>query len=174
MRSIAKTRLEKTSNTMTPPRTSKEVKVKIFVKALEKGKILLTHPLINLLKMLKTKKKFLAKPHEKRSINHSQLRAMIQLADGVIRLTEVNARKMTIEEKEHKSLLKFQRQVAEKTQKQEKNMAELHSTNPNPFVHNQLSRSFISSSEFVPLMSSSASLFSPISRIGGLSNCFQP
>ena len=92
MRSIAKARLEKTSNTMTPPRTSKKVKVKIFVKALEKGKILLTHALINLLKMLKTKKKFLAKPHEKRSINHSQLQAMIQLADGVIRLTEVNAK----------------------------------------------------------------------------------
>ena len=99
---------------------------------------------------------------------------MIQLTDGVIRLTDVNARKMTVEEKERKSLLKFQGQVAEKMQKQEKNMAELHSTYPNPFVHNQLSNSFISSSEFVPLMSSSTSSFSPVSRIGGLSNRFQP
>ena len=109
MRSIAKTSLEKTSNKMTPPPTNKKVKVKIFVKALEKRKTLPIHALIKLLNMLENKKKFIAKPHEIRSVDHSQLQAMSQLAAGVIRLIKVNASKMTIEEKERKFLLEFRR-----------------------------------------------------------------
>ena len=90
----------------------------------------------------------------------SQLQAMSQLVDSVNRLAEVNARKMMIEKKDSKSLLEFRKEEAEKMQEHEKYMAELylrmmnhvHSTNPNPFAHNQLSRSFISPSEFTPPM----------------------
>ena len=155
MSSIAKMRLEKTSNTMTPPPTNKKVKVNIFMKILEKGKTPLTHALIKLLRMLK-RKKVVAKPHEKRSAACSQLKAMSQLAASVNRLAEVNSSKMIIEEQDRKSLLEFRREEAEKTREHEKYMAELyfrmmnhrHSTNPNPFVHNQVSSSFIPPSEF--------------------------
>ena len=117
----------------------------------------------------------------KRSVARSQLQAMSHLAASVDRLAEVNARKMMIEEKDCKSLLEFRREEAEKTRECKKYMAELylrmmnhrHSTNPNPFVHNQVSSSFISPSEFTPPMSSSTPPFSPVSRIGALSNRFQ-
>ena len=95
---------------------------------------------------VKHKKKVVAKPHEKRSVARSQLQAMSQLAASVNRLAEVNARKMMIEENDHKSLLEFRREEAEQTREHEKDMAELYlrmmnhsnSTNPNPFVHNQV------------------------------------
>ena len=64
MISIAKMRLEKTLNKMTPPPTNKKVKVNIFLKALEKGKILLIHALIKLIKILKMKKRL--------SLNHTR------------------------------------------------------------------------------------------------------
>ena len=57
-------RLEKTLNKMTPPLTNKKVKVNIFLKALEKGKILLIHALIKLIKILKMKKRL--------SLNHTR------------------------------------------------------------------------------------------------------
>ena len=106
---------------------------------------------------------------------------MSHLAASFNSLAEVNARKMMIEEKDCKSLLEFRREEAEKTQEHKKYVAELylrmmnhrHSTNPNPFVHNQVSSSFISPSEFTPPMSSSTPPFSPVSRIGALSNRFQ-
>ena len=112
----------------------------------------------------KKKKKVVAKPHEKRSVARSQLQAMSQLAASVNRLTEVNARKMIIEKKDRKSSLEFRKEDVEKKRKHEKYMAELylrmlnhsHSTNSNPFVHNQLSNSFTSPSRFTATMSSSA------------------
>ena len=64
MSSITKTRLEKTLNKMTPPPTNKKVKVNIFLKALEKGKMLLIHALIKLIKILKMKKRL--------SLNHTR------------------------------------------------------------------------------------------------------
>ena len=88
---------------------------------------------------------------------------------------------MIIEEKDSKCFLEFRRKEAEKTGEHEKYMSGLylrmmnngHSTNPNPFVHNQLSTSFISPLEFTPPMSSNTPPFSPISQIGALSNRFQ-
>ena len=49
-----------------------------------------------------------------------------------------------------------------------------HSNNRNALVHKQISSSFISHSEFTPPMSSSTLPFSPVNRIGALSNRFQP
>ena len=74
------------------------------------------------------------------------------------------------EEKDLKSLLDFGRKEAEKTREHEKCICELylrmlnysHSTNPNPFVHNELSSNFISPSEFTPPMSSNTPTFSPV------------
>ena len=106
---------------------------------------------------------------------------MSQLAASVNRLPEVDARKMIIEEKDHKSLLEFRKKEAEKTQEHKGYMAKLylrmmnhsHSTNPNQFAHNQLSSSFIFPSEFTPFISLSTPPFFPVSRIGVLSNRFQ-
>ena len=50
------------TNRITPPPKNKKVKVKIFVKTLERGKTLLMHALTKMLKMLKTKKRL--------SLNH--------------------------------------------------------------------------------------------------------
>ena len=72
------------------------------------------------------KKNIVAKPHEKRSVAHSQLPAMSQLAASVNRLAEVISRKMIIEEKDLKSLLEIQREEAEKTREHEKYVAELY------------------------------------------------
>ena len=173
--------LEKILNTLTPPPTNKKVKVNIFVKILEKRKTLLTHALIKLLKMLKTKRR-LSLNHTRKEVwlAHS-FKFLSHLAASVNSLAEVNARKMMIEEKGCKSLLEFRREEAEKMQEHKKYVAELylrmmnhrHSTNPNPFVHNQVSSSFISPSEFTPPMSSSTPPFLPVSRIGALSNRFQ-
>ena len=74
------------------------------------------------------------------------------------------------EEKKFKSLLDFGRKETKKTREHEKYMSELylrmlnysHSTNPNPFVHNELSSNFISPSEFTPLISSNTPAFSPV------------
>ena len=57
MNSIAKMRLKNTPDTKMPPKTSKKVSVKIFAKTSEKGKTLLTHTLIKLLKVLETRKR---------------------------------------------------------------------------------------------------------------------
>ena len=111
----------------------------------------------------------------------SHLQAMNQLAASINSLAKVNARKMVIEEKDRKLLLEFRREEAEKTRQHEKCMVALYlrmmnhsnTTNPNPFVHNQLSSSFISPSGFTPPMSSSTPQFLPVSRIGALSNRFQ-
>ena len=50
---------------------------------------------------------------------------MSQLAASVNRLPEVDARKMIIEEKDHKSLLEFRKKEAEKTQEHKGYMAKL-------------------------------------------------
>ena len=172
-------RLEKISNTMTPPRRTRKWKRTFFLKTLEKGKTLLTHVLINkVVKDTKTKN-FVAKPHEK-SLARSHLQPMSKLPPSVNRLAKVNVTKMMIEEKDHKSFFEFWREEAEKTQEYGKYMTELclrmtnhsHCTNPNLFVHNQLSSSFISPSQFTPPMSSSTPPFSPVSWIGTLSNKF--
>ena len=76
--------------------------------------------------MLKTKKKVVAKPHEKRSVARLQLQAMNQLAASVNGLAEGNSRNMMIEEKDRKFLLEFRREEAEKTREHKKYMAELY------------------------------------------------
>ena len=129
----------------------------------------------------KNKRKAVAKPHGKRSVTRSHLQAMSQLAASVNSLAKVNARKMMIEEKDRKSLLEFRREEAEKTRQHEKCMVEHYlrilnhsnSSNPNPFVHKQLSSSSIFPSEFTPPMTSSTPPFLPVTRIGALSNRFQ-
>ena len=55
---ITQTMSEKTVNTMTPPLVNKKMKVKVFVKTLEKGKTLMTPALTKLLKMLETKNRW--------------------------------------------------------------------------------------------------------------------
>ena len=60
------------------------------------------------------RKKVVAKPHEKRSVPRSQLQALSQLAAGVDKLAEVNAKRMKIEEKDREAILQFRREEAEK------------------------------------------------------------
>ena len=55
--------LEKTLNTTKSPPTNKKVKIIIFVQTLAKTKMSLTHALIKLLKMLKSKIKVVGNPH---------------------------------------------------------------------------------------------------------------
>jgi len=72
------------------------------------------------------RKKIVSKPHEKRGVARSQLQAIGQLASGVNKLADVNAKRMKIEEKDREALLNFRKEEAEKTRQHEKDMAELY------------------------------------------------
>ena len=88
---------------------------------------------------------------------------------------------MMIEEKDCKSLSEFGKEDAEKTREHKRYMAKLylrmmndsHTSNPNPFIHNQVSSSFIFPPEFTPPMSLNIPPILLVSRIGALSNEFQ-
>ena len=108
---------------------------------------------------------------------------MSQLAAGVTRLAKINARKMAIEEKYFKYLLGDTNGRSMKIMRTRKihgrallklrMMNHSHSTNPNPLVYNQLSSSFMSPSEFIPPVDLTIPPFSPVIRIGTLSNIFK-
>ena len=70
--------------------------------------------------------KIVAKTQEKRTMARSQLQAMSQLASGVHRLSEVNAKRMKLEEKDRKALLEFGKEEAEKNRQHEKEMAQIY------------------------------------------------
>ena len=61
--------------------------------------------------------KIVAKPHAKRSAARSQLQAINQLAAGVSKLAEVNAKRLKVEEKDRHALLAFRREEAGEKQK---------------------------------------------------------
>ena len=71
-------------------------------------------------------KKIVAKTYEKRTVARSQLQAMSQLASGVHRLAEVNAKRMKLEEKDRKALLEFRKEEAVKNRQHEKEMAQIY------------------------------------------------
>ena len=73
-----------------------------------------------------TQKKVVSKPHEKRTVARSQLQAISQLASGVNKLADVNAKRMKIEEKDRLALLNFRREEAERNRQHEKEMAEMY------------------------------------------------
>ena len=52
----------------------------------------------------------------------SQLQAMSQLASGVNRLADFNAKRMKLKEKDRKPLSEFRKEEAEKNQQHEKEM----------------------------------------------------
>ena len=70
------------------------------------------------------KTKIVTKPNEKRNIPHSQLPALSQLAAGVNKLAELNAKRMKLEERE--ALLKFRREKTAKNGDHGKEMAKLY------------------------------------------------
>ena len=51
---------------------------------------------------------------------------MSQLASGVNRLAEVNAKRMKLEEKDRKALLEFRKEEAKKIQQHKKEMAQIY------------------------------------------------
>ena len=71
-------------------------------------------------------KKIVSKPHEARSVARSQLQAMSQLASGLNRHAEVNAKQIKLEEKDRKALLEFGKEEAEKNRQHEKEMDQIY------------------------------------------------
>ena len=66
------------------------------------------------------KRKIVIKPHEKRNVSRSQLQALSQLAAGVNKLAEINAKRMKLEQEGRKALPKFRRDKAAKNRDHEK------------------------------------------------------
>ena len=66
------------------------------------------------------KRKTVIKPHEKRNVSCSQLQALSQLAAGVNKLAEINAKRMKLEQEGRKALPKFRRDKAAKNRDHEK------------------------------------------------------
>ena len=67
-------------------------------------------------------KKIVTKTHEKKIVARSQLQAISQLASGVNRLADFNAKRMKLKEKDRKPLSEFRKEEAEKNQQHEKEM----------------------------------------------------
>ena len=72
-------------------------------------------------------KKIVAKPHEKRTVARSQLQAMSQLASGVNRLVEVNAKQKSFKRVQKFKISKeFRKEEVGKNRQREKEMAQIY------------------------------------------------
>ena len=56
----------------------------------------------------------MTKPHQKRSTAHPQIQMISQLASELNRLLDISAKKITIEERDRKSIIEYRREGQEK------------------------------------------------------------